>query len=538
MTPRLRSWLAASLLLAVLAGVASAQAILPGNEDEDVPGTQDSKKENADRGRTAIELRRTTPDVLQAGSIDPKTYVIGPGDLLEIELWGKIARVLPLEVSPEGKVFLPGRGTIEIAGQTLAEVRDRLLKTIADQYVGVHADLRLLRLRSFKVYVTGLVRIPGALQANSATLASEVIARAGLAEDASRRNIEVRRRDGTNARLDLDLFEIAGQKGLNPALVDGDFIIVPRATRFIDVAGAVGRPGHFELSPTDSLSTLFALAGGLLPSAARERALMVRFKSPSERESLWVDLSETPERSADFALQDGDHVFVQYRADFHQLPTVGILGEIQKPGSYPIVLGRDRFSDLIRWAGGFLPEANRSAIHLIREPTSNSDRDPEFDRLARLSRQEMTESEYTKLQTMLAERKNSFRVDWTRLQDGQSELDPLLQHQDVVRVERMIPTVRIEGQVRRPGFVDYAPGRSLSQYIQLAGGFTERSARSSVRVSRGLTGQVVPARSLRNLQPGDFVWVPERRDVDFWAIFRDVVTVAGSVALIIFTLSQ
>jgi hypothetical protein len=34
------------------------------------------------------------------------------------------------------------------------------------------------------------------------------------------------------------------------------------------------------------------------------------------------------------------------------------------------------------------------------------------------------------------------------------------------------------------------------------------------------------------------VWVPERRDVDFWAIFRDVVTVAGSVALIIFTLSQ
>jgi protein involved in polysaccharide export with SLBB domain len=391
-TPRLRSWLAASLLLAVLAGVASAQAILPGSDDEDVPGAQDSKKENSDRGRTAIELRRTTPDVLQAGSIDPKTYVIGPGDLLEIELWGKIARVLPLEVSPEGKVFLPGRGTIDIAGQTLAEVRERMLKTIADQYVGVHADLRLLRLRSFKVYVTGLVRVPGAIQANSATLASEAVARVGLSEDASRRNIEIRRRDGASSRLDLDLFEIAGQQGMNPQLQDGDFITVPRATQFIDVAGAVGRPGHYELTSSDSLSTLFALAGGLLPAAVRERALMVRFKSPSVRESLWVDLSDTPDRSANFALQDGDHVFVQYRADFHQLPTVGILGEVQKPGSYPIVLGRDRFSDLIRWAGGFLPEANRSAIHLIREPVSNTDRDPEFDRLARLSRQEMTES--------------------------------------------------------------------------------------------------------------------------------------------------
>jgi protein involved in polysaccharide export with SLBB domain len=42
-----------------------------------------------------------------------------------------------------------------------------------------------------------------------------------------------------------------------------------------------------------------------------------------------------------------------------------------------------------------------------------------------------------------------------------------------------VPTVRIEGQVKRPGYVDYAPGRTLSEYVELAGGFTERSARSS-----------------------------------------------------------
>ena len=217
--------------------------------------------------------------------------------------------------------------------------------------------------------------------------------------------------------------------------------------------------------------------------------------------------------------------------------TVGIVGEVERPGSYPIVPGRDRLSDLIRWASGFRPQANREAVHLVRESGISTDKDPAFDRLVRLSRNEMTESEYTKLETILAERKNSFRVDWTRLQAG-SATDPLLQDADVIRVERFVPTVRIEGQVKRPGLVDYAPGRGLAEYIQLAGGFTERSARNSIRVSRSLTGQIIPARSLRIVQPGDFVWVPERRDVDAWSAFRDIVTVAGQFAVVIFTLSR
>jgi protein involved in polysaccharide export with SLBB domain len=95
----------------------------------------------------------------------------------------------------------------------------------------------------------------------------------------------------------------------------------------------------------------------------------------------------------------------------------------------------------------------------------------------------MTESEYTKLETKLAERKNSFTIDWSRIQPG-SATDPLLQDGDEVRIDRFVPTVRIEGQVKRPGYVDYAPGRSLSEYIDLAGGFTERSS-VSVPVSTG-----------------------------------------------------
>jgi protein involved in polysaccharide export with SLBB domain len=300
------------------------------------------------------------------------------------------------------------------------------------------------------------------------------------------------------------------------------------------------------LGAQDSLHTLIQLAGGTLPSAIRDKALLVRFVAAGQRESLWVDLDRVAGGEQDPPLRDGDHLFVQFRSGYHVLPTVEIQGEVEHPGTYPIVLGQDRFSNLVRWAGGFRPQANRSAIHLVREIGSPNEsdkltpaqKDLEFDRLARLPRSGMTESEYTKFQTKLAEQKNAFLIDWASIQKGSSDVDPLLQEGDVVRVDRLVQTVRVEGEVRRPGFVDYVPGRSLREYIDLSGGFTDRASKSTIRVSRSLTGQVIPARSVKSIQPGDFVWVPERKDVDTWAVVRDVVAVASQVAVLVFTLSR
>jgi protein involved in polysaccharide export with SLBB domain len=530
--------LIAALAACALSGVAPAaraQGMTP-DEMQDV-GSSTEPKGPAERAR-ALEARGQMTAVVQAGSIDPTKYVLGPGDVLEVDLWGRVVRVIPLEVSPEGKVFVPGRGPLNVGGRTLDFARDRITHMIAELYVGVNSDVRLVRLRTFKVYVAGVVKQAGALEVTPVTRASEVISRAGLGDGGSRRNIEVRRLGGGVTRLDLDAFENLGRQDADPLLVDGDVLLVPKAQRFVDITGAVPYGGHFELAPGDSMSTMLELAGGLLPAASPEQALMVRFTSPTERESLSVDLRAVVSRQQDFALRDGDHLYIRFRPEYHQVPSVGIWGEVIQPGTYPIVLGRDRLSDLVRWAGGFRPEANSAAIHLVREGVAPDEKDPELDRLARLSRNDMTEVEYTVLETKLAQRKNSFRVDWTRLHEGRRDLDPLLQDGDLVRVDRLVNTVRIEGQVKRPGYVDYVSGRSVGEYIQLAGGFTERSARNAVRVSRALTGQIIPARSLRNIQPGDFIWVPERRDVDAWSVFRDIATVAGQVAVIIFTLGR
>jgi protein involved in polysaccharide export with SLBB domain len=461
------------------------------------------------------------------------TYQLGPGDLLELDLWGRLAKSVLLEVSPEGKIFLSGSGSIDVAGRTLAETRSRVLELVGRTFRGVRAELRLVRLRTIKVYVSGSVTKPGAYDATPVMRASEAVALAGTEKESSRRNITIRHRDGSASRLDLALFESTGDPRANPFLLDGDVVIVPLRTTLVEIGGAVMRPERFEWAPGDSLSTLLRLAGGPLPSAAHDRMLLVRFHGAARRDSIWLDGERVLNGSENPELADGDRFFVYFVADWHQLPAVEVYGEVNRPGTYPIVVGRDRLSDLLRWADGLSPRANRSAVHLLRPLEGVRETDPEFERLVRLSRAEMTESEYAVFQTKLSERRNSFRVDLDRIERDGAEVDPLLRETDIIRVDPIVHSVRVEGQVRRPGLVEYLPGRSVEDYVRLAGGYTNRASKSTVRVSRSVTGQVFPAKGVSAIQLGDFIWVPERRDIDAWAIFRDIVALAGQVAVIV-----
>lgn len=532
----------ASRLVVLLSVLGSLVMAAPGMAQRDREAPEDSRSakdpvgEEPDNIRLKMPGRAPVEAVVQAGVVDPKTYVLGPGDVLELALWGRLSRSVLLPVAPEGTIVLPSAGTFEVAGRTLAWAQERVMRGVAETYRGVRADLRLVQLRTFKVYVTGFVKTPGTVTVSPVTRASEAVATVGVEEGGSRRNIEVRRLDGKVQRLDLDRFHLLGDQAFDPNLVDGDVIVVPRAKENIQATGAVGRAGVFELAPNDSLSTLLRLASGPTPSAVRDRALLLRFRTSTEKESLWVDLDRLAE--SDVQLRGGDHLFVHGYSDYHVLFGASIVGEVVRSGTFPIQVGRDRLSDLVRWSGGFRPLANRSAIYLLRDPVGILEADPEFDRLARLTRSEMTESEYAKFQTKLSQRTNSFRIDWTRVQQEGADVDPLLQDRDIVRVDQLITTVRVEGEVRRPGYVDYVPGRSLKEYVELAGGLTDLASSRSIRVSRTVTGQVIPARNLKGVQPGDFIWVPERRDVDAWALFRDIVMVASQVALIIYTLSN
>ncbi len=467
------------------------------------------------------------------GPIDPDVYRVGPGDVLQLQLWGKVSRVLALEVGPEGRILVPGSGTLKVDGRTLRQVREAVLDLLREQFHGVNMDVRLARPRVFRVYLTGQVRAPGPVVATGSSRIADVLTTGSLADGASTRRIEVLHRDGSREIADLGLFLATGRAEANPWLLDGDVVFVPVATDFIHTQGAVARPGDYEFAEGDSLLTLLRLAGDPIPAAYIDRALLVRWKEATAAESLWVNLEEVYARHVNPPLHEGERLYVYYVPQYHLQHEAAVVGEVARPGTFPIVEGRTRLSDLVRYADGFLPAADLSSIRVHRRNQNADEHDPELDRLLRLSRGELTNTEYVVMLTKLASLREDYRIDWARLQKDPGHLDLLLRDGDVVRVERFVSSVRVDGEVRRPGILDYRPGLSVETYIAQAGGFTNRAWAGKVRVTRAVNGQVLLARNVRTLDPGDFVWVPEKPDATVWQQAQSVLTSLAYVATIV-----
>lgn len=475
-------------------------------------------------------LSRMTPRL--AGPIDPRTYRLGPGDQLVLEFSGRISRSVPLEVDPEGGLTLPGFASLPVSERTLADVRADVVRRIGGQFRGVTLDLRLARPRVFRIYLAGEVKAPGAVEVQGGSSVADVLVAAQLNDAASRRSIEVRARDGSVRRADLERFYRAGDDSANPQLRDGDVLVVPVARQFVYVFGAVARAGRYEMGERDSVSTVLKLAGGLLPVAIPEHVLLVSWRDARTPDSTWIDLtSSSPANNPE--LGNESHVYVYYQPQFRQQHEATLWGEMHRPGTYPITEGQTRLSDLIRAGGGFTALADLASIRVHRANDAGGRPDPEFDRLVRLSRNELTATEYEALRTKLAGQREDYVVSWDLLQRDPTQLDLLLRDGDVVRVERLVRSIRIDGEVKHPGILTYRAGDSIEDYIGRAGGFTSRAWRGKTRISRAVTGQTLLARNVRALDAGDFIWVPERPDRTVWEQAKDVLGVLTSVATIV-----
>src|SRR5207249_4502509 len=160
---------------------------------------------------------------------------------------------------------------------------------------------------------------PGPIDIAATSRLSEALPNGVLIPGASRRNVVLHHRDGTSLIGDLELFDKTGRYQLNPYLSDGDIIHVPTAVEFVDAHGAVAREGRIELGPADSLRTLLDLAGGPLPSAQADQCLLIRWRTPSQAETLRFDLGDVYSGRSNPVLRDGDQAFIFFTARFHAL---------------------------------------------------------------------------------------------------------------------------------------------------------------------------------------------------------------------------
>lgn len=123
---------------------------------------------------------------------------------------------------------------------------------------------------------------------------------------------------------------------------------------YVRVIGKVQRPGTFPIHEGETVSGLIANAGGTLPDAAEESTSLFR-----DNEEIHLDLKEILNGKVhnDLPLQEGDILFVPERKE-----KVLVLGEVSRPGFYP-VKGGETVIEVILRAGGFSDKAgNKIAV--------------------------------------------------------------------------------------------------------------------------------------------------------------------------------
>jgi len=178
---------------------------------------------------TAATATTATPT---ATTVDPRTaeFLIGPEDILDIQVWKnpELSRTVP--VRPDGKVSLPLVNDIQAAGLSPTALRDVLTTRLSEYVPSPEVAVIVREVHSVKVAVVGAVKIPGRYEVNSPTTVLELIAQAqGLTEFAARDRIVVIRQDGGSTKRIPFNYRKAGEGSErdNFFVRPGDIIFVP-----------------------------------------------------------------------------------------------------------------------------------------------------------------------------------------------------------------------------------------------------------------------------------------------------------------------
>jgi protein involved in polysaccharide export with SLBB domain len=433
-------------------------------------------------------------------TIDPDKYVCGPGDVLELNFWGVQNFKLRITVDVEGRAFVSKVGYFALQGKTLTQARRVMRDSVARFYPRLSFDVTLAEPRTFLVQVVDDVGRPGSYPARAIERVAAIIAKAGgFGPNASKRRVEIRRRDGTVLTADLLLYTLTGDLRFNPYLLDGDVVRVPFEELAATIGGAVNRPGRYELVKARDLAELVELGGGLSPNATQLLPMTLVRRGPNDREDLKLfDFADG--RLPAVPIQSEDGVRIPATGELQQ--SVVVVGAIA--GAAPVEVAQARGPEAGAVAArGTAPEEATSTRRLpfVKGDTVRTllERVGGVGPLADLTGSYILRNAQTipvDLYALVMLR--DFKADRT------VELGDTL----VIPFKRR--NILVEGAVFAPGSYPYNPAFGVDQYLSLAGGRSRNAQPVDEVKVVSPNGETKEYRPDLKIEPGSSVVVPER----------------------------
>jgi|TARA_B110000483_G_scaffold239231_1_gene317340 protein involved in polysaccharide export with SLBB domain len=198
----------------------------------------------------------------------PNDYKISLRDQFSIILSGQKKEIFNLGVKLDGTILFPELGTISVAGLSLQEVKDKLSQLIELSYIGVNIDVSIQNLSAKKITIVGAVETPGTYLVNPfSTIAGALAYSGGISEIGSLRDIKLIRNNKEVFSFDLYDLLIMGDRSNDHNIEAGDTLLINAASQFVEISGAVKRPGIYEILEGETLEDIVNFALGFTQTA-------------------------------------------------------------------------------------------------------------------------------------------------------------------------------------------------------------------------------------------------------------------------------
>jgi len=476
----------------------------------------------------------TTKSIPIEGAIDPDVYIVGPNDLFTVGLYGYINQQIPIVVSPEGTVVIPTVGAVDVAGLTLSSAKQKVVSVVKQRYYSSDVSFTLNTPRTFLIKVSGLTQ--GNFEVSPVTRVSEILKvlmfdtlntsrnfyektneREFFNTQISLRNIKLIRKNGQVINVDIYKYFLTNQDSHNPFFLEGDLLKIPYLqldNNFINIGGAVQLGGSYEYADGDDLETIVGIARGFDVSAEPDSIVLYRAVAGSS-DFKSIDLNF--EKDKKFDIESFDRIYVKSKINYQKNLSVLILGEVLRPGYYPISFKNTRLKDVIEMAGGLKEKAYLPLSILFRDYDAEYTAKDTSEILINLRANDLIVTEMDKENYIadIQSRRNRVIVDFDRLLNNNDESqNVLLEAKDIIYINDNKNIVYVFGQVGQEGYVPYKKGADVDYYIKKAGGYALAAEEDDTRVIKFNTRNwYEPDEAV--IESGDFVYVPKEVNQPF-----------------------
>jgi protein involved in polysaccharide export with SLBB domain len=384
----------------------------------------------------------------------PQNYRLGPGDAVNIDIWGASQNTFAETISPDGTVQIEGYGPIQLNGLTVRQANSRIRSQLGTRYQNSKIQLTVGQTRTIMVNVMGEVKTPGTYTLSAFATVFHALYMAGGTNDiGTLRNIKVYRHNRLITVVDVYDYILNGKLTGDVRLADNDVIVVGPYDCLVNVTGKVKRPMYYEMRKNESLGTVLRYAGSFTGDAYKKSIRVVR---KSGHGYSVYNVGEFDLNT--FRIDDEDSVSVDSVLRRYS-NMVEIKGAVFRPGMYQVGGEITSVRSLIEHAEGVTEDAfvDHAVMHRMK-----SDRTLE-----------------------------ALSVDVKGIMSGKVP-DILLRNEDVLYIPskkevREDQTMTIHGEVVYPGVYQYAENETLEDFVLQAGGLKEAASTVKVDVARRIS---------------------------------------------------